>query len=323
MNVLSYEVKRAHWRGTWHAIRAFRRRADEIGVPELRHMTPARFDILYVAWRADWQIHEKRREVGMPPLARRIALWELRELLGLAGPTISRTAHRLDDLEFVRVVRDEADARYAFVQLTALGERVLRLAVECIRQDRVGMRDCIVKHVSDGAFERLCDAGPAERTELDDRLGVLVDRARSYAQFFGCQAVPIYDKRVVMYLRPRTVSLITWAIRGPDPRSEIMRMNHVLIDAARHDDANRSRAESLPMQTELQAQVDQQPRPQEEEAHAFPTKTQAPGEDARVPHTETEKAKTELVATQTEPTLPWRLEDLPADYFWTPSPTPK
>lgn len=49
MNALTYEVKRAHWRGTWHAIRSFRARAKMIGAPMLRHMTPARFDILYIA----------------------------------------------------------------------------------------------------------------------------------------------------------------------------------------------------------------------------------------------------------------------------------
>ena len=28
MNILPYEMKRAHWRGTWHAIQRFRERAD-------------------------------------------------------------------------------------------------------------------------------------------------------------------------------------------------------------------------------------------------------------------------------------------------------
>ena len=35
MNILPYEMKRAHWRGTWHAIRRFRERSIEIGEPKL------------------------------------------------------------------------------------------------------------------------------------------------------------------------------------------------------------------------------------------------------------------------------------------------
>ena len=383
MNVLPYEVKRAHWRGTWHAIRRFRARADEIGEPQLRHMTPARFDILFVAWRADWQVHEKRRELGLPPIERRIAMWELRDLLGLAGPTISRAAHRLDELELVRVVRDEKDARYAIVVLTELGERMLRLAVECIRQDRLGMRDCIVKYLSDGALEQLSSVEPAERIELDDRLGALVDRSRRYAQFFGCQAVPIYDTRVVMHLRPRTVSLLTWNIHGPDPRSEIMRMNQVLISAAGPGEATRGLLDSLPTvaprpapqpaaREQQQDAPGQEPRRQEPPAQEplgqeppgqEPLGQQPPGQEPlgqeppgqeplgqEPPRQEPlEAGAAEAGAAGQEPPRQeplgqeppgqeplgqepigqehgavqlWRLEDLPADYFWSPKSAP-
>ena len=286
MNVLPYEMKRAHWRGTWHAIQRFRERSIEIGEPKLWHMTPARFDVLYVAWRADWLVHENRRELGLPPNERRIAMWELRELLGLARPTVSRTAHGLERLDFVRVVRDEKDVRIAIVVLTELGERMLRLAVECIRQDEVGMRDCIVKHVSDGAFERLRDVEPAQLVSLDDRLGTLVDQSRSYARFFGCQAIPIYDTRVVLHLRPRTVSLLTWAVRGPDPRSEIMRMNMLLIEAARSGDATCGLIGSRNALEE----------PEPERRSVLDPPAPAPAQDP-------------------PPVEPWRLADLPAEYF--------
>ena len=258
-------------------------------------MTPARFDILFVAWRADWQVHENRRELGLPPIERRIAMWELRDLLGLAGPTISRTAHRLDELELVRVVRAENDARCAVVVLTELGERMLRLAVECIRQDELGMRDCMVKYLSDGAFDRLSEVEPADRTDLEDRLCALVEQPRRYAQFFGCQAVPIYDTRVVMHFRPRTVSLLTWNIEGPDPRSEIMRMNQVLIEAAGPVQATRGLLDSLPAldapSAPLQTAVQREPPTPELSRHG-------------------------------ESWPPWRLEDLPADYFWSPKSVP-
>ena len=295
MNVLPYEMKRAHWRGTWHAIQRFRERSVEIGEPKLWHMTPARFDVLCVACRADWLVHENRRELGLPQNERRIAMWELRELLGLARPTVSRTAHGLERLDFVRVVRDEKDVRIAIVVLTELGERTLRLAVECIRQDEVGMRDCIVKHVSDGAFERLRDVEPAQLVSLDDRLGTLVDQSRSYARFFGCQAIPIYDTRVVLHLRPRTVSLLTWAVRGPDPRSEIMRMNMLLIEAARSGDATcglGSRTALEEPEPERRSVLDPQPPAQRPRA----AEAQAPAQDL-------------------PPIELWRLADLPAEYF--------
>ena len=162
------------------------------------------------------------------------------------------------------------------------------------------MRDCIVKHVSDGAFERLRDVAPAQLVSLDERLGTLVDQTRSYARFFGCQAIPIYDTRVVLHLRPRTVSLLTWAVRGPDPRSEIMRMNMLLIEAARSGDATRRRIGSPNAleepEPERQAVLEPQPplhRPRAAEVPAQdPTQAQGP-----------------------PPVEPWRIADLPAEYF--------
>ena len=232
MNVLPYEVKRAHWRGTWFAIKRFRARADEIREPMLAHMTPARFDILYVVWRADWQVHERRARKGLLPLDRRINMSELRTLLGLAGPTISRTAHRLDELDFVRVIRDDADARCAVVVLTELGEKMLHLAVECIRQEGLGMRDRIVQEVSDGALRTLERVQAPRRQQLLEALGVVVDRWRHYARFFGCEAVPIYDSRAVLHLRPHTILPLTWHVSGEDPRSRIMNTNLELIETA-------------------------------------------------------------------------------------------
>ena len=206
MNVLTYEVKRAHWRATWEAINGFRERAVMIKEAAFWDMTPARFDILYVAWRADWSLHERRAKAGLPPLERCINMKELRGLLGLAGATVSRTAHRLEELGWVRIVPHERDGRSVVVVLTELGEKMLRLAVECIRLDRIGMTARMAQYVQERAFEGLSrdERGLRERTLA--RLGSLVDRSRGYARFFGSKAIPIYDNRLVTHLRPHTMS---------------------------------------------------------------------------------------------------------------------
>ncbi len=123
-----------------------------------------------------------------------------------------------------------------------------------------------------------------------------MDQARSYARFFGCQAILIYDTRVVLHLRPRTVSLLTWAVRGADPRSEIMRMNMLLIEAARSGDATcgllGSRTAFEEPEPERRSVLDPQPPAQWPRAAEAP----APAQDQ-------------------QPVDLWRIADLPADYF--------
>ena len=217
MNALTYEVKRAHWRGTWDAINRFRARSIVIKDGDFWDMTPARFDILYIAWRADWLLHERRAKKGLPRLERCINMKELRSLLGLAGATVSRTAHRVEDLGWVRIVPHEMDARSVVVVLTELGEKMLRLAVECIRLEKVGMTDRIAQYIQERAFEGISRQDPGLRRRVQVRLGVLVDRARGYARFFGSKAIPIYDTRIVTHLRPHTMG--TWFFTPLDPDS--------------------------------------------------------------------------------------------------------
>jgi len=172
----------------------------------LRHMTPARFDILYVAWRADWAIHERRYQLGLPPIDRRIPMGDLRDLLGLAGPTISRTAHQLADLLYVHIVPNERDRRRVVVVLTALGAKLLRLAVDCIRQAGIGMLDVIRRHIM--LDENIAADDPDVLERLFAGLGAVIDRWRSYARYFWCAATPIYDPRVVTDLRPLAHSMM-------------------------------------------------------------------------------------------------------------------
>ena len=215
MNALPYEVKRAHWNGTWDAIRWFRARAGEIGQPSLRDMTPARFDVLYVAWRADEPVHERRRQLGLDPIERRIPMAELRELLGLAGSTVSRIAHRLQELRYVRIVPHERDARAVVVVLTKLGAKLLRLAVDCIRHDPEGVRSRICRYVHDQTLDRSSRQEPGVFERVLENLAMAIDSWRGYARFFGCTAVPIYDTRFVTHLRPHAHSmLVGWGDRN-------------------------------------------------------------------------------------------------------------
>lgn len=197
MNPITYQVKRAHWRATWKAIEDFKLQATLRARPTLKLITPARFDILWAVWKVDARFHERRRELGLPKLDHRISMGKLKELLGLAGPTVSRTAHRMEDLELLKIVPDERDRRCVNVVLTKLGLRMVRLALDCIVTPESGMRHRIESYVFLHAFDGLSKEGSAEdvRQRLLVRQEVILDRWHRYAWYFGCGAVSIYDTR--------------------------------------------------------------------------------------------------------------------------------
>ena len=198
MNALPYEVKRAHWRGTCHAIKKFRAASKIRGKELLRDMTPARFDILYAIWRADLELHERRRQLGLPPVLRQAPLGDLHHWLGLAAPTISRTVHWLEDQGYVRLERVERDRRAKCVVLTWRGARLLRMAVQCLRQPN-GMLACLTQHVADQ--DRIDRAAPRAPQRIANGFAARIDGLRSYARFFWGDATPIYDPRFVTQLR--------------------------------------------------------------------------------------------------------------------------
>ena len=198
MNALTYEVKRAHWRGTWHAIRKFRAASKMLGKSLLSDMTPARFDIMYAIWKADLELHERRRRLGLRPEQRQAPRADLHRWLGLAAPTVSRTVHWLEERGYLRLEQVERDRRSKCVVLTWRGARLLRMAVQCILAPD-GMRDCIVQHVvnHDGIEREAPDAD----ARIANGLAAMVDSWRRYAYFFWCDATPIYDPRFVTQLR--------------------------------------------------------------------------------------------------------------------------
>ena len=198
MNPLTYENKRAHWKATWYAIAGFRERAELIGEPLLAWMTPARFDVLYAIWMHHAFEHMKQEEAGLDPV-RRIPMATLRKTLGLAGSTVSRIAHRLDEIGLVHVVRDDVDRRRVSVVLTDDGIAALQLAIEWITTERIGMRAHIERYVQEAALDGVSREGPpAElRQRVLGRLCTIIDRARTLARFLGSGAIPIYDSRIV------------------------------------------------------------------------------------------------------------------------------
>ena len=86
MESTTYQAKRAHWGMTWFAIRRFRAVAIAEKKPELEHMTPARFDILYlIEQRYPWV----ERVSGEP--YPQMQMSEIIDRLGLSSSTISKT----------------------------------------------------------------------------------------------------------------------------------------------------------------------------------------------------------------------------------------
>lgn len=87
MHVLSYEMKRAHWKMVGVAFETFGRVREAHGEETLDHMTPARYDILHAMY-----LRAKKIRAGEP---RRgddcvISMQLLVERLGLHRSTISK-----------------------------------------------------------------------------------------------------------------------------------------------------------------------------------------------------------------------------------------
>ena len=169
------------------------------GLTGVGHGTRSKsFGLMYAIWRADLEGHERRRQLGLPMIERAAPLGDLHQWLGLAAPTVSRTVHWLEEQGYVRLERVRRDRRTKAVFLTWRGARLLRMAVQCLRQPN-GMLDCLALHVvnQDG----IDHAAPDAPQRIANGLAARIDRCRSYARFFWCTATPMYDPRVVTQLR--------------------------------------------------------------------------------------------------------------------------
>ena len=130
MESVPYQAKRAHWGMTWFAIKAFRAAAVEQAKTELAHMTPARFDILFLIE----QRYYGPRVSGVHP---KMHLSEITERLGLSASTISKTVTGMVKHGLVQRFDDHVDARRVLVALTDFGEKAYLSALAMLRTDRI------------------------------------------------------------------------------------------------------------------------------------------------------------------------------------------
>ncbi len=167
MEKVAYQMKRAHWKVTWVAIRLFERRAVDWKEPVLLEMTPARLDILYlIQQRLAWAGSGKG---PMPAMA----LGDIIKKLGLHPSTISKCVKRMAQLGLVTRGQSPVDARQTIVKLTPWGLEGLDAAFRVIE----GLSEDLF-HLS-----RL----------FGTRLASLAERARRYAYLYGSRAVELWD----------------------------------------------------------------------------------------------------------------------------------
>jgi DNA-binding MarR family transcriptional regulator len=125
MDLLGYEIKRAHWGMVMVALRRFR--AEAVRRPELEWMTPARFDVLLVTLQRALALGAKPGSVHL------ISLGELIMKLVMDKTTIARTVRMMEVRGLLKRSRDVKDRRLTIVTLTALGITAARTVLELLR----------------------------------------------------------------------------------------------------------------------------------------------------------------------------------------------
>lgn len=187
MHLFPYEMKRAHWRMTWWGIHLFRRRAKKWKRPELKEMTPARFDIFYAM---------KKRPVwwrGSPGEIFQMSFGVLVQKLGLHPSTVSKCLARLVALGFLTRHRAKHDARIAIFRVTALGAEAFRLANAALWGDSIeAFWEANAKFAGGAAWDPSRMAW-CLREPIDSMLVGFGYRLRECATELGSLAWPIYD----------------------------------------------------------------------------------------------------------------------------------
>lgn len=180
MHGLTFSVKRAHWATTWFAIREFRRKASSEKREELRRMTPARFDILFL-------MHEQRRL--LPYLGYGIAQYDIRKRLGLHRTTISKMITAMVHVGFVTRTPHPFRRGAQMIDLTALGVRAIRSALHSVFTDhrlRTRIEAYAARFVPRGRKRRFT------RHPIMLWLVRVVDAARGFFEHFGTQADTVF-----------------------------------------------------------------------------------------------------------------------------------
>jgi DNA-binding MarR family transcriptional regulator len=174
MHAVTFQLKRAHLCAVTMGRRLFegtpekRNREDFDGVAD---MTPARFDILYVVWRA--------RALSQREICRR---------LGLHRSTISEGIARLVELGLVECNRLRSDRRVKPVQLTDEGLRRLKLALHLLFTKRP-----LSRHIR--AYAATYDDGPrrGRASRVTRWLGQMWQRLIHLAKHFGNSAALVHQ----------------------------------------------------------------------------------------------------------------------------------
>ena len=123
MHPLSFQFKRAHWSSV-----AFGKWA----VRHVAEMTPARFDILYMAR----TVHSSRgKRDGF-----RIMLCTIIDGLGLHHSTVGKMIARMRELGWLICYRWERDRRFRIVELTEEGVAIIEKAIRRVFKMRTHLR---------------------------------------------------------------------------------------------------------------------------------------------------------------------------------------
>ena len=151
MNMVAYQFRRAHRSMENKALDVFREAAKT--VPELKRMTPTRFDVLtMIAEKAWWQRKPGHRSCP----ENRFPFSDLVKWLGLHHSTVTMIIRRMKKWELVYTEKAEHDNRTTLVMMTEAGWEALKAARRLLRQRpqnfmraplgnwfrALGLRDC-------------------------------------------------------------------------------------------------------------------------------------------------------------------------------------
>jgi DNA-binding MarR family transcriptional regulator len=173
MHVLFFQMKRAYH----STLRLGHRLLSAFG------LTPARFDLLYVIMHRRWGA---RRSEG----ARRITQREIRNVLGVSAPTVSRMLDALEDLGLVRRRRCEGDRRENWVHPTARCMLLMRRAARELLENgysELAARSIAIperwfsNRISEAVLARFLERLRAIAVTLGDRAGLTRDMCGLYS----------------------------------------------------------------------------------------------------------------------------------------------
>lgn len=182
MHAISYQLKRAHLCAVAIGRRIFRgtKKVDDPDFDGIPHMTPARFDILYL-------VLGKRVGGYQPP---GIEMAKLVKILGLARATISKAIKRLIELGLVNCDFVPGNARDKWVWLTPVGRALIKRAIHLVftgralarHYRRLGAKTCpTTKNRPAAIDEELCQI----LFGLEDLARHLLDTSRSIYHLRG------------------------------------------------------------------------------------------------------------------------------------------